>query len=261
MGGDHNIIDVYKHRDSFIHKLDPRVKLLTTIAFVIAVVATPPSRWPALSLYLALLLSLFLLSKLPFTYVLKRSLVIIPFSLAIALFIPFFKGGEVAGSYNIWMWKVSVTYSGLMVLWNVVVKAWLCVLGMILLSSTTQFHLLLKGMEQLHMPTIMVTMLAFMYRYLFVLVDELGRMRRARDSRDFGGKRMWQMRTVGHIIGVLFLRSYERGERVYMAMLARGFDGRVRTLRGRRLAFQDIYFAIAFFIVLSLISFYTRLWV
>ena len=256
----HDFIEKYADLDSFIHRLDPRIKLLTTLAFILALLTTPPSRWQAFALYFGLLVGLLLLSRLPPAYVLKRSLLIIPFSLMIALFIPFFKEGEVAGSYNILLWKVSVTYSGLTVLWNVLVKAWLSVLSLILLSATTRFHLLLKGMEQLGMPRVMVMILAFMYRYVFVLIEETGRMRRARDSRNFGGRRSWQIRTVGNMIGTLFLRSYERGERVYGAMLARGFDGQVRTLGGRRLARSGLYYAIAFGIALALISFPNLLW-
>ena len=111
----HSFIDQYSDRDSLIHKLDPRTKFIITLAFVLAVVATPPTRWQAFAFYLALIISLILLSKLPPLYVLKRSLVIVPFVLMIAIFIPFFKQGEVAGSYNIWLWQVSVSYSGLLV--------------------------------------------------------------------------------------------------------------------------------------------------
>jgi len=138
--------------------------------------------------------------------------------------------------------------------WNVLIKAWLSVLSLILLSSTTEFSELLKGLEQLRMPRVMVMTLSFMYRYIFLLVDEVIRMKQARDSRNFGGKRMWQLKTIGNMVGTLFLRSYERGERVYGAMVARGFDGRTRTLSNRRLARQDLYFGVGFLLCLSLIS-------
>ena len=172
-----------------------------------------------------------------------------PFVFLIAVFIPFFKEGEVAGSYNIWLWQVLVTHSGLQVLWNILAKAWLSMLSLILLTSTTKMADLLTGMERLHLPRVMVMILSFMYRYIFVLADEVMRMKQARDSRSFGGSRLWQIRTVGSMAGTLFIRSYERGERVYAAMLARGFDGQCRTLT--RLDFRpaDIYFGIAFGVV------------
>lgn len=250
----HSFLDRYSNLDSFIHRLDPRTKFIITLVFILAVISTPPIRWQVFALYLFFMAALLLLSKLPIFYVLKRSLVVMPFVLMIAIFIPFIKEGEVAGSYNIWLWQVSVTYTGLQVLWNVLIKAWLSILSLIWLTSTTKLPNLLKGLEQLGMPRVMVMILSFMYRYIFVVVDEVMRMRQARDSRDFGGKRLWQLRTIGNMIGTLFIRSYERGERVYAAMLARGFDGHSRTLDQLNFSQADAYFGISFSLVLILTS-------
>lgn len=250
----HSFIDRYSNLDSFIHRLDPRTKFLTTLFLILAVAMTPPNRWQAFALYLFLIATLIVVSKVPILYVLKRSLVIMPFVLLIAIFIPFFKEGEVAGSYNIWLWQVTVTHSGLQVLTNIVIKAWLSILSLILLTSTTKMSNLLKGLEQLRMPRVMIMILSFMYRYIFILVDEVMRMKQARDSRNFGGKRLWQIRTIGNMIGTLFIRSYERGERVYAAMLARGFDGQTRTLDRLRFRQVDAYFGISFGLVLILTS-------
>ena len=128
----------------------------------------------------------------------------------------------------------------------------LSILYLIWLTSTTKLANLLSGLEQLRMPRMMIMILSFMYRYLFILVDEVMRMKQARDSRSFGGGRLWQIRTIGSMVGTLFIRSYERGERVYAAMVARGFDGQIRTLN--RLSFEpaDTYFGIAFSLVLVL---------
>lgn len=252
----HSFLDQYSDGDSFIHRLDPRTKFITTLVFILAVVSTPLERWQPFALYLFLIAALLLLSKVPILYVLRRSLVIMPFVLMIAIFIPFFKEGEVAGSYNIWFWQVSVTYSGLQVLVNIVIKAWLSVLSLILLTSTTKITNLLKGLEQLRMPRVMVMILSFMYRYIFVLVDEVMRMRQARDSRNFGGKRLWQIRAIGNMIGTLFIRSYERGERVYAAMVARGFDGQSRTLDHLNFRQADVCFGASFglFLVLTILA-------
>ena len=242
----HSFIDQYSDLDSLIHRLDPRTKLITSLAFIVAVVLTPVSNWRVFAFYFCLIAALLIISKLPPLYVLKRSLVIFPFVLLIAIFIPFFKQGEVAGSYNIWLWQVSVTYDGLLILANVVVKAWLSILSLILLSATTKFTELLKGLRQLGVPKVIVLILSFMYRYVFVLVDEVMRMRRARDSRNFGGSRLHQLRTIGNMIGTLFIRSYERGERIYAAMLSRGFDSNVRSLRQLSFKRVDAYFGAAF---------------
>ena len=169
----HSFIDQYSDLGSLIHSLDPRTKLITSLAFIVAVVLTPVSNWRVFAFYFCLIAVLLSVSKLPPLYVLKRSLVIFPFVLMIAIFIPFFKEGEVAGSYNIWLWQVSVTYSGLLVLANVVTRAWLCIFSLILLSSTTKLADLLKGLKQLGIPRVLVLILSFMYRYIFVLADEV----------------------------------------------------------------------------------------
>lgn len=248
----HGFLDQYADLDSLIHRLDPRVKLLTTLAFVLAVVATPPTRWLAFACYFGLITLLILLSRVPPAYIFKRSLVIVPYVVLVAIFIPFFKAGEVAGSFGVGPWHLSVSRSGLLVLWNVVIKGWLSVLAVILLSSTTSFPRLLRGLGQLRVPKLFVTILSFMYRYAFVLVDEVARMWRARESRSFGGGRAWRLRTLGAMIGTLFIRSYERGERVYQAMLARGFEGEVRTLEALRLRRLDVAFSLL--LVAALVS-------
>ncbi|MFC1968300.1 cobalt ECF transporter T component CbiQ [Chloroflexota bacterium] len=255
----HGFIDQYSDLDSFIHKLDPRTKLLATLAFILAVVATPPTRWQAFACYLVLLAALILISRLQILYVLRRALVIIPFVLMIAIFIPFFKEGERAGGYNVWLWEVSVTYSGLLVLWNVVIKAWLSVLSMILLTATTPLPNLLKGMAQLKLPQVLVMILSFMYRYIFILADEAMRMRRAWESRNFSTSRKRHIRTVGSMIGTLFLRSYERGERVYAAMLARGFEGQARTLHQLSFGRGDFLYGVTLFLFLASVSLVTWL--
>ena len=248
----HSFLDQYSDRDSFIHRLDPRTKFVATLLFILLLSSLPPGGWPAFALCFLLVATLILWSRLPVLFVLKRSLVIVPFVLLITLFIPFFKEGEVAGSYNIWIWQVQVTYSGLQLLGNILAKAWLSILSLILLTATTRLPNLLKGLAQMGLPRVIIMILSFMYRYIFILMDEVMRMRQARDSRNFGGGRRWQVQTVGNMIGTLFLRSYERGERVYAAMVARGFDGQSRTLD--RLVFKraDAVFGAGFGLALIL---------
>lgn len=232
----HSFIDQYSDRDSIIHRLDPRTKLVATLLLILTLALTPPGRWLAFALYFLIIVALFLLSKVPIGHVFRRSLIVMPFVMLVAIFIPFFKAGEVAGSYNLWLWKVSVTNAGLEVLAIIATRAWLSILSLIWLTSTTRLSDLLHGLEQLHLPRVMIMTLSFMYRYLFVLIDEAMRLRQARDSRNFGGKWLWQLRTTGNMIGTLFIRSYERSERVYAAMVARGFNGQTQSLK--RLSFQ-----------------------
>ena len=222
----HAFLDQYSHLESPVHRLDPRAKLVGLVGLIVICVTTPPDRYQAFATYLGLELVLLAISRLPLKHVLKRMLVVVPFILAVALFLPFFKSS--GGSYN--LGPVNVSGGGLLVLWNVAAKSTISVLAVILLSSTTPFPELIKGMEKLHLPNLLATLLSFTYRYIFVLTDEVQRMRRARDSRGWSGRWLWQAKTIGHMVATLFLRSYERGERVYAAMLARGFDGTVHTV-------------------------------
>ena len=259
---EYQLSDKYGNLDSLLHRLDPRTKILASVAFVLLVVITPPARWQGYALCFILVASLALLSRLPLTFIVKRSLVIAPFVLVIALFVPFFKPaspGDTVFTSKIWLWNLSVTKSGLLTLFGVVTKAWLSVLSTILLSSTTRFSELLKGLDKLGVPKVMVMTLSFSYRYLFVIVDELTRMRRARDSRNFGGRWRWQMRTIGNIVGTLFIRSFERSERVYQAMAARGYDGEIVTLSHLRLQSIDLYFGCLFISCLVLIGLFSFL--
>jgi cobalt/nickel transport system permease protein len=245
----HSFLDRYSDRDSFVHHLDPRTKLVAVFLFILAVGLTSPAMWPVFAIYFVIIASLIIFSRIPVFYVFKRSLVIIPFVLLIAIFIPFFKHGEAVGSYNLWIWKVSVSYQGLQVLVTILIKAWLSVLSLILLTSTTKIIDLLRGMGQLRLPGVMVMVLSFMYRYIFILVDEVMRMKQARDSRNFGGGRLRQLKTIGNMAGTLFIRSYERGERVYDAMLSRGFDGQSRTLSHLSFGLSDLFFGASFGLV------------
>ncbi|MFA5055096.1 MAG: cobalt ECF transporter T component CbiQ [Dehalococcoidia bacterium] len=245
----HSFIDRYSDRSSPLHRLDPRTKIATAIVFVVMVVVTPPGEWQTFAIYLAFVTLLTLISKVPPIYVLKHSLVVIPFVLLIGIFIPFLKTGSSSGSYNIWMWDIPK--SNLILLGSIVLKSWLSVISLVLLTATTKFSDVLKGLERLRMPKAMVMILSFMYRYIFVLTDEVLRMKQARDSRSFGEKRSRQIKTVGNMIGTLFLRSYERGERVYAAMVSRGFDGEIRTLSSTTMRAVDLLYTFSFLIIIS----------
>ena len=235
----HAFLDQYSDLDSPLHRLDPRAKLVGFLALIVVCVTTPPNLYPAFAAYLGLELALVTLSRLPWRHVLKRALVALPFILVVAAFLPFFRKG--GGSYN--LGPISLSGHGLQVLWNVATKSTISVLAVILLSSTTPFPDLLRAMEKMRAPRILTAILSFTYRYIFVIVDEMQRMRRARDSRGWRGRWLWEARVIGHMIASLFLRSYERGERVYAAMLARGYQGEVHAFYDYGLGMAEAGFA------------------
>lgn len=239
----HSYIDKYSDIDSYIHSLDPRIKLVSTLMFILFVIFTKPTSFLSFALYALFIFILILLSKISFGFVFRQSLVIIPFVLMVAAFIPFFKEGQVAGGYSFGTLHLTVTYDGLMIFWNVLIKAYLSILCMIVLVASTKFSNLLKAFENMKCPRLITMIISFMYRYIYVLADELMRMKRAKDSRSSSGaKKLYHLKTLANMIGVLFIRAYERGERVYLAMCARGFNGKIRTLKDFKLKKADFCF-------------------
>jgi cobalt/nickel transport system permease protein len=221
---------------SLVHRLDARAKIIGLIGFSVVVVTTPAGAMWAFVLYAVVLAFLIGLARLPLTYVLKRALVVVPFVLVVAIFLPFFHSAG-AGGYN--LGGMRVTGEGLLVLWNAGAKAVLGVLSMIVLGSTTTFPDMVSGFERLHAPKVFILIVSFMYRYSFVFVEELRRMQRAMASRNYRARWLWNVPTLGHMLSALFLRSYSRGERVYVAMLSRGYEGTVRVLGGSRFGAAD----------------------
>ncbi len=234
----HSFIDKYSELDSPVHRLDPRVKILAAAGFILTLVSAPAHAWVVPAVALGCIAVAVLASKVPLLYVLGRSLVVVPFAAmaALALIIAPSAGGPASGLLK-----------GL----NIAVKAWLSAMTLVLLTATTPYPRLLRGLEKLGMPRVMVLILSFMYRYLFVLVDEAMRMEQAWKSRAFGLKGLRAAKSLAGVIGVLLIRSYERSERVYGAMLARGFDGTVRTLNPLRFSRRDWAFGLLSAIVLG----------
>lgn len=230
----HAFLDHHSAIESPIHHLDARAKIIVFFTFILVGVSSPPTSFFLFGLLAMGLAGIALLARLPLGHLAKKILVILPFLFIVTLSIPFMKKDAVGGGYNLGLGDLTVSKSGLWILWNVVIKSSLSIFSMILLSSTTSFPQLVKGMERLGFPRIFMILTSFMYRYSFILIDEMHRMRRARDSRSFGGRRFWQSTVIGHMVGTLFLRSFHRGERVYLAMLSRGYQGTMpETTAGR----------------------------
>lgn len=221
----HSFLDHHSQIESSIHHLDARAKIIVFFTLILIGVSSPPASFLLFSLLALILIGIALLARLPLGHLLKKVLVILPFLFVVTISIPFMKKDAIGGGYNLGIGGLSISQSGVWILWNVVIKSCLGVFSIILLSSTTSFPQLIKGMEKLGSPKIFTMLASFMYRYSFILIDEVYRMKRARDSRCFGGRWYWQTKVVGHMIGTLFLRSFHRGERVYLAMLSRGYHG------------------------------------
>jgi cobalt/nickel transport system permease protein len=207
---------------------------MLAIAFILSVALTPIAAWPIYVLLLALAVAVAIVSELGTTYALKRALLALPFALA-ALPSLFTVPGTTLFSWQIGPWLLTATQPGLQRLLSVMLKSWISMQAAILLTATTRFPDLLVAMRAVHVPRLLVAIFGLMWRYLFVLVDEAIRLIRARDARSGsptgrGGRTvMWRARVTGGMAGNLFLRGYERSERIYAAMAARGYDGHIRS--------------------------------
>jgi cobalt/nickel transport system permease protein len=210
--------------DSRVHRLPAQVKIVALLVFVLAVVSTPSSAFWAFALYAALLVGAVVLAKLPGATVVRRLAVETPF-LVFALLLPF-----VATGPRVDVLGISLSESGVLGSWNVLAKGTLGVLAAIVLSASTAPRELLAGLERLRLPSTLVAILSFMVRYLSVVSGDMQRMRIARESRGYVGGRAGHLKAVAAGAGALFVRSFERGERVHLAMQARGYTGTMPVL-------------------------------
>lgn len=215
MGGAHGP-SLHIEGDSTIHRLPPAAKLLAHIAFVLVVVATPPLWFWAFAAYAALLGTIAALARVPARSVLRRLVVETPF-VVFALLMPFISGGD-----RMAVLGITVSAPGLLAGWNLLAKATIGLVASILLAATTDVRSLLAGLGALHLPARMVEIASFMVRYLGVVQGEMHRMRVARESRGFEARHLGHAKVVAQSAGALFVRTYERGERVHLAMLSRG---------------------------------------
>lgn len=214
-------LDIDSKQTTLWHSLAPRSRLLCTLLIVFAIGLTPNGRWLTWAVYGLGVLSLILLSRVTLPVLLKRIAVEFAFISVVLLGTLFRDGGEV-----LWSWgSLKITTVGLTVLGSVTLKALLSLLMLNVLTLTTSIPALLNALVALRTPPLLVAILASMYRYLSVLIGEFNAMRRAAASRNLMGRNRWQRLVIGNMIGSLFIRTYERGERVYQAMLARGYQG------------------------------------
>ena len=274
----HSFIDKFSRGVTFIHRLDPRAKLLFFVPLVVVISVTPEAWVVTLAGTAGLLVAVAVAARLPLGYLAKRLLLVLPFVLAVVVFLPFIREGTEVARFRPLGLELVVTREGLAAAGSVLAKALLSAFALMLLVSTTRFDHLLRALEDCRVPRSLVIILSFLYRYLYLLIEEAQSMKRAREARTVrpahrwpprrGGPRapsphpdpeglpegegrdesvrplpsLWslRLRAVGGTVGVLFLRTYERAERAYQAMLARGFAGEVRTLTRFHFTARDL---------------------
>lgn len=241
----HIHIDEFAKLNSPFHRLDPRAKAIAVFVFIfMAVSMTQTLPLTASVLFWSAVL---VISRVPLGYVVRRITWILPFAGFLILFFPFITPGDIIWSGSIGFVNINATTQGIDRAVMLLLRVMVSILGLISLMATTRFNSLLKALNDLRVPGIILQMVEFTIRYIFVTIDELKRMRRARKSRGFlSGKGIWNfnaLKILAQMIGTMFIRAYERGDRVYVAMLSRGFSGQIKTIHHYSLLPKDYIIA------------------
>lgn len=207
--------------DSRAHHLDPRAKIVGVVAVTVVAVTTPLALWPVYTACAIVLLAFAAAARVTPRDVWRRARFILPVVGILVVFVPFVRTGGSPYAFG----PLTMHETGMAVAAAVAIKALIGTIGAVLLGATTSFPAVLRGLEAMRAPRVFVLITAFMYRYLTVIVEEVERMRAALMARGFGPRTALQAGATGRVAGSLFLRTYGRGERVYLAMLARGYRG------------------------------------
>ncbi len=234
--------DRYLERDSLVHRLDPRVKVVVAIVFIVCVALLPDGAWLLYGVSFMLVVAVALAAKVSPWLVIKRSLLGLPFLLA-AVTLLFTVPGE-----PLWLgpFGLTLTDAGLIRFMSIVARSLISLQMAVLLTSTTTFPDILHALRHLKVPALLVSIIAFMYRYLFVLTEETSRLLRGRLARSAalpgikpGGGLGWRAAVAGNMVGQLMVRSLDRSDRVYQAMQARGYKGQMLTMRAHKMKSTD----------------------
>jgi len=230
-----HFLDPYQHGHSLIHQVDPRIKVALILAFIFTTALAPSGAWAMYILLFTLAVSSELLSNLGVVFYLKRAFLAVPFVLAALPLLFTVKGTPLLAL----PFHLTISAEGLVRFLSISIKSWISIQMAALLASTTPFPDILIALRAFRLPKLLVAIIGLMWRYLFVLADEGLRLIYARQARSGenpdpryhpGGSITWRARVTGGMAGSLFLRSLERSDRIYSAMLSRGYDGEIRSL-------------------------------
>lgn len=231
-------LDRLSYQDTFLHRLDPRAKVISTIVFLLAVISYPKYEVAALLPFFLFPVLLMTLGDIPAGYVLKRIVMVSPFAVLVGIFNPLL---DRSAALEVMGFTLS---GGWVSFFSIMLKFTLSISAALLLVATTSFPGVCSALRQFGLPRIFTTQLIFLYRYMFVLMEEALRILRARDLRSFGGRGTGTGVFV-RLVGMLFLRTMSRADRIYNAMLSRGFQGDIPTMTRRRPGPGDLLFALS----------------
>ncbi len=241
-------LDTLAGRDTFIHRLDPRAKVFTTLIFILCVVSFGKYEISGLLPFFIYPLVLVTSGQLPTSFLLKKILIVAPFAFFIGVFNPIldreilFHFGPLAISGG---W---ISFASILLRFSLTISVAL------ILIATTSFSGVCMALGKLGAPRVFVVQLLLLYRYLFVLVDEGIRMVRARSLRSFD-KRGMGMTVLGHMLGQLLLRTLDRAQRIHLAMRCRGFTGEIHLLQQYRLGRAEVFFVLGWSAIFAILRF------
>jgi cobalt/nickel transport system permease protein len=224
---------LYRHEHSVLHDLPAEVKIVALVVFVTAVVATPREAFWAFGVHALVLVAAITLAKIAAGFIARRLVIEIPFVI-FAILMPFLGAGERTSVLGL-----SLSIAGLWGAWTILIKGTLGLGASVLMAATTEVPDILEGLERLHLPKLVTAIAGFMVRYVDVIAGELRRMRVAMTSRGYDPSWIGQAGPIASSAGALFVRSYERGERVHRAMLARGYTGVMPAFESTSVSFRE----------------------
>lgn len=234
---DANRLDRHAYIDSAVHRLDPRAKVVATFFFVITVVSYPKYSVAPLIPFILFPMIMAIMGFVPMGLLLKRLLIASPFIIFIGIFNPLIDRSP--------MFHIDgVTFTGGWVSFSsIILRGLLCVGAAIVLIATTSMARIAEALGALKLPRALVVQLMLLYRYLFLLIAEAGRLNRARALR--AGADGMNMRAATGMLSTLLLRTVDRSEAIWRAMQVRGFDGQLRTPRRMKWKLNDTLFLLA----------------
>jgi len=232
---DLSYLDTLARRDTRIHRLDPRIKVIATALFVLSVVSYGKYAISAMLPFVLLLVLVMGAARVPAGYLAGKLLIVSPFAVMVGIFNPLLDQ-----QILLQLGPIGIS-GGWLSFFSILLRVGLTVSAVLLLIATTGFNMVCMAMIKLGMPKIFAVQLLLLYRYIFVLVDEGLRMHQARALRSFQ-KRGLSMQTFGHLVGQLLLRTLDRAQRIHLAMLCRGFDGTIRLQQSLTITRTDLFF-------------------
>ncbi|MBU1744129.1 MAG: cobalt ECF transporter T component CbiQ [Proteobacteria bacterium] len=242
-------LDRLSYRETCVHRLDPRAKVVATMLFLLTVISFPKYEIVALAPFFLYPVLLLTVGEIPVRFIIRKIIIVSPFAVFIGIFNPILDTRTAAVIFG-----VSLS-AGWISFLSILLKFALTVSAALLLIATTSFSGVCHALRRLGFPALFVSQILFLYRYLFVLMEETMRIIRAREMRSFGSRGAG-MKVFVRLIGILFLRTVDRAERIYYAMLSRGFQGDIPTLKRSRIVLPDLVFLSAMIAYLLIFRFF-----